>query len=179
MQNHDISPAVMCPCLCSYTYAVVGVECVALSLALQASAADNGQCLVHDVNSFGSNGVVNGLINHVACANVSSGESRDAVKAIAWHPDLAGLLLLGTESGEGGAERHRRQGSWHPVVCWWASSLSGWARLMLRLGVVLRRRRVPVRAGLDCLSVVVAVAACRAHCGVASCQSSSASQPAF
>jgi len=73
-----------------------------LPACLQASAADNGQCLVHDVNSFGSNGVVNGLINHVASANVSSGESRDAVKAIAWHPDSAGLLLLGTESGERG-----------------------------------------------------------------------------
>jgi hypothetical protein len=38
----------------------------------------------------------------VASANVSSGESRDAAKAIAWHPDSAGLLLLGTESGERG-----------------------------------------------------------------------------
>lgn len=67
-------------------------------LLLQASAADNGQCLVHDVNSFGSNGVVNGLINHVSSAVVSSADSGDAVKAIAWHP--SGILLLGTEAGK-------------------------------------------------------------------------------
>lgn len=65
---------------------------------LQASAADNGQCLVHDVNSFGSNGVVNGLINHVSSAVVSSADSGDAVQAMAWHP--SGILLLGTAAGE-------------------------------------------------------------------------------
>jgi hypothetical protein len=67
------------------------------AVVLQASAADNGQCLVHDVNSFGSNGVVNGLISHVAAASISSSDSGDAVRALAWHP--AGMLLLGTEAG--------------------------------------------------------------------------------
>lgn len=66
---------------------------------MQASAADNGQCLVHDVNSFGGDGVVNGLISHVSSANVSLAESGEAVKAIAWHP--SGILLLGTDAGEG------------------------------------------------------------------------------
>ncbi|KAF6253286.1 hypothetical protein COO60DRAFT_431878 [Scenedesmus sp. NREL 46B-D3] len=75
------------------------VTCLAFqaSGSLLASAADNGQCLVHDVNSFGSNGVVNGLISHVAAASVSSADSGDAVQALAWHP--AGMLLLGTEAG--------------------------------------------------------------------------------
>jgi hypothetical protein len=41
---------------------------------------------------------VDGLINHVAAANVSEGrEAPDAVRALVWHP--AGVLLLGTESG--------------------------------------------------------------------------------
>jgi hypothetical protein len=66
--------------------------------ATQASAADNGQCLVHDVSHEDSNGIVDGLINHVAAANVSEGrDTPDAVRALVWHP--AGVLLLGTESG--------------------------------------------------------------------------------
>jgi hypothetical protein len=52
---------------------------------------------VHDVHSFGSNGVVNGLISHVAAASISSEDSGDAVQALAWHP--GGMLLLGSQSG--------------------------------------------------------------------------------
>lgn len=66
---------------------------------LQASAADNGQCLVHDVTAFKSNGIVDGLVNNVSAANVSESDTApDPVKALVWHG--ASLLLVGTEQGE-------------------------------------------------------------------------------
>lgn len=69
---------------------------------LQASAADNGQCLVHDVTAFKSNGIVDGLVNNVAAANISESEKTpDPVKALVWHG--ASLLLVGTEQGKSSA----------------------------------------------------------------------------
>lgn len=68
----------------------------------QASAADNGQCLVHDVTAFKSNGIVDGLVNDVAAANISESEKTpDPVKALVWHG--ASLLLVGTEQGKSSA----------------------------------------------------------------------------
>lgn len=68
----------------------------------QASAANNGQCLVHDMTAFDSNGIVDGLVNNVAAASVSESEkSPDPVQALVWHG--TSLLLVGTEQGEEGA----------------------------------------------------------------------------
>lgn len=68
-------------------------------LCLQASAADNGQCLVHDVTAFNSNGIVDGMVNCVAAANISEAQKQpDCIKALVWHG--AELLLVGTEQGE-------------------------------------------------------------------------------
>jgi hypothetical protein len=69
------------------------------SVCLQASAADNGQCLVHDVTAFNSNGVVDGMVNCVAAANVSEVQKDpDCIKAMVWHG--AELLLVGTQQGK-------------------------------------------------------------------------------
>jgi hypothetical protein len=90
---------------------------------LQASAADNGQCLVHDMTAFDSNGVVDGLVNNVAAANVSESEkSPDPVKALVWHG--TSLLLVGTEQGEEAASQHAQnlpaaeQCRFEMLACW-------------------------------------------------------------
>lgn len=81
----------MCRCLPALVCRVV--------LCLQASGADNGQCLVHDVTAFHSKGIVDGLVNNVAAANISgSEEAPDAVKSLIWHSN--NILLVGTEKGE-------------------------------------------------------------------------------
>jgi hypothetical protein len=50
------------------------------------------------VTAFNSNGIVDGLVNNVAAANICESEkSPDPVKALVWHG--ASLLLVGTEQG--------------------------------------------------------------------------------
>jgi hypothetical protein len=57
---------------------------------------------VHDVTAFKSNGIVDGLVNNVAAANISESEKTpDPVKALVWHG--ASLLLVGTEQGKSSA----------------------------------------------------------------------------
>lgn len=71
---------------------------------------------MHDVTAFKSNGIVDGLVNNVAAANISESEKTpDPVKALVWHG--ASLLLVGTEQGE---RRTSLSGQWWfflHVVC--------------------------------------------------------------
>lgn len=51
------------------------------------------------MTAFHSNGIVDGLVHHVAQANVSeSGKEPDPVRALVWHG--SNVLLVGTEQGE-------------------------------------------------------------------------------
>lgn len=54
------------------------------------------------MTAFKSNGIVDGLVNNVAAANISESEKTpDPVKALVWHG--ASLLLVGTEQGKSSA----------------------------------------------------------------------------
>jgi hypothetical protein len=74
------------------------VLALALLCLSQATAADDGQCLIYDTNSFSLSGSESGLIQHVASTKVGEPEPDNAITAMGW--SAFGYVVLGTTSGE-------------------------------------------------------------------------------
>lgn len=69
-----------------------------LRLLLQATAADDGQCLVYDTDCFGGGSNAESLVTHVASWRVTpEAASGTEISALAWH--TAGALIVGTSAG--------------------------------------------------------------------------------
>jgi hypothetical protein len=73
-------------------------SCCWLLLLLQATAADDGQCLVYDTDCFGGGSNAESLVTHVASWRVTPETvTSTEITALAWH--TAGALIVGTSAG--------------------------------------------------------------------------------